>query len=150
MLKLPSCILCSTICSLVLDMYYHLGYLLAMKIFVVGNIKNVGKVKLNMHYFAVKKVVVYFRDVIAQYCKSLLKLISFLFNLQSVEDMLDEHDDVLVESNNENVMESVNVVECEPSKGGDLNVHELGILFKDEKEMYEFHKKNMPMPLGFL
>lgn len=55
--------------------------------------------------------------------------------------MLDEHDDVLVESNNENVMESVNVVECETSKGGDLNVHEVGILFKDEKEMYEFHKK---------
>lgn len=52
--------------------------------------------------------------------------------------MDDEHNDVLLESNNANVADSVNVVEGLTFGGGVVNVLEVGMLFKDKNDMYEF------------
>ncbi|XP_022877014.1 protein FAR1-RELATED SEQUENCE 5-like [Olea europaea var. sylvestris] len=54
---------------------------------------------------------------------------------------LDKQDDVLVQSNNVELLESGNVVEGVTSGGDGVIVPEVGMLFKSEVDMYDFYKK---------
>ncbi|XP_022866174.1 protein FAR1-RELATED SEQUENCE 5-like, partial [Olea europaea var. sylvestris] len=53
----------------------------------------------------------------------------------------DKQDDVLVQSDNVELLESVNVVEGVTSSGDGVIVPEVGMLFKSEVDMYDFYKK---------
>ncbi|XP_022883224.1 protein FAR-RED IMPAIRED RESPONSE 1-like [Olea europaea var. sylvestris] len=52
-----------------------------------------------------------------------------------------DHDDVLAESDYENVTVSINVVDGENSVGDGMIVPEVGMEFKELKDMFDFYKK---------
>ncbi|XP_022897659.1 protein FAR-RED IMPAIRED RESPONSE 1-like [Olea europaea var. sylvestris] len=58
-----------------------------------------------------------------------------------MDDLQDQHDDVLVEDDNEIVTESANLVEGDTLVGDDVNAPEVGMIYKDEKDMCDFYKK---------
>ncbi|XP_022888418.1 protein FAR-RED IMPAIRED RESPONSE 1-like isoform X1 [Olea europaea var. sylvestris] len=59
----------------------------------------------------------------------------------SKEIIEDVHDELLVESNTENVTNDMNIVEDEMSGGDGAIVPKVGMMFMDEKEMFEFYKR---------
>ncbi|XP_022883438.1 protein FAR-RED IMPAIRED RESPONSE 1-like [Olea europaea var. sylvestris] len=58
-----------------------------------------------------------------------------------MNDLQNQHDDVLVEDDNEIVTEFANLVEGETSVEDDVNAPEVGMIFKDEKDMCDFYRK---------
>lgn len=60
---------------------------------------------------------------------------------RSLQDQPNMEDVLFVDSENENVEENVNVVEDETIGGNELATPEVGMKFKDEKEVYDFYAR---------
>lgn len=56
---------------------------------------------------------------------------------QNMDEVQSGHDEVLAESLDENVTNSINIAEGEPSVGDSLIVPSVGVQFKDLQEMFK-------------